>query len=304
MDRRAFLAAAGSAAATLAAGCLGGVGGADEPELEPMTRWALPADDEDPLWGYRMSAYSFDRMLDVAAERDELDGSGADERMSLAWGEIDPGDLTRFVSVVPTGVDGQNPYLVYRGTFDEAAARDALAAASERQPGSHGEYDLYGGVTLPARGDASVAYAVGDGTVIQINDSFGEPGTTEQARRVVDVASGDLERVTETSEPIRAVAARLDPGLASRLERQPAGQSGGNGRYAGVTATGSYVTADDGSLRRHVAFVFGDEITADADRFEEFASDFHDDLALDSSTIEVDGTVVTGSGTLPDDALL
>lgn len=304
MDRRAFLASTGTAAATLAAGCLDGLGGDDQPALEPMTTWALPATDEDPLWGYRISSQSIARGLDVAEEMDELDGSNSGETMSLAWGEIDPRDLRQFVSVEPTGVGDEHTYLVYRGTFDDAAAREELAAASERQPGSHGGYDLYAGVSLSARGDGSVAYAVGDGTVIQINNRFDEPGTTEQARRVVDVANGDRERVTDTSDPIRAVASRLEVGLSSRLERQAAGQSGGDGLYADVTAFGSYVAADGESLRRHVAFAFADETAADVDRFEQYASDAYDSVTLDASTFEVDGNVVTGSGEVSPDQVL
>lgn len=305
MDRRTFLASTGAAAATFAAGCLDGNGGGDDqPALEPMTTWALPATDEDPLWGYRISSSSVSRMVDVAQEMDGVNGSDAGGSYSLTWGEVDPRDLRQFVSVVPMGVGDRNPYIVYRGSFDDEAARDTLAEASGRQSESHAGYDLYGDVSLEARSDATVAYAVGDETVIQINESYSGPGTTEQARRVVDVAEGDVERVTETSEPIRAVASRLEPGVSSRLERQPANQSGGNGRYADVTAIGSYVARDDESFRRHVVFVFADEAAADADLFEQHATDAYDEFDLDASTVDVDGTVVTGSGELSSDELL
>lgn len=304
MDRRTFLTSTGTAAATFAAGCLDGAGGDDQPALEPMTTWALPATDEDPLWGYRLSADSPSRMVDAAREMDDANGTDATGSYSLTWGEVDPRDLTRFVTVVPTGVGDRTPYIVYRGSFDDAAARDALAEASDRQPARHAGYDFYGGVSLEAGSDTTVAYAVGDGTVIQIDEDYSGPGTTEQARRVVDVAEGDVERVTETSEPIRAVASRLEPGLSSGLERQAANQSGGDGLYADVTAFGSYVTRDGGSFRRHVVFVFADEADADVDSFEQYASDAYYAVDLDSSTVGVDGAVVTGSGTLSDDAFL
>lgn len=303
-DRRTFLTTTATTVAALSAGCLGGSADADAdgPASEPTVEWAASPSDDDPLHGYSLSARSPARVADVAGEVDATDGP--DDPYPVPWGDVAPEDLARFVSVEPSGVDAHNTYQVFRGTFDDSAARDALDASSDDSPERHEGHDLYANVVLEGRDGPPATYIVGDGVVVEIDDTYGEPGILDEAKRIVDVAVGERQLVTEVNAPIDTVVSRLEAGLTYGFERQDSARSDGDGGYEGVTAFGSYVALEDGALRRHAVFAFADEAAADADLFQEYATDAYDAVDIEASTVEVDGAVVTGSGEVPPDETL
>lgn len=301
MNRRRFLGTAGATAAASLAGCLGVLEGGSGGSYDTVTKYTYSKDDAES--GQRNFS-ALQRSPSTVLELDEhvsMDlQAQLDQSTSYAWGDVDPATLDHEIEIMPGG-DGETPYYrVFLGSFDLGAARDRLAESSEGTSTYEG-FDVYAGVTgstSSSSQQAKVAVAVGEGAVVQSGGVLGNSGSVDQLHRVADAAVGSADPITAANDDLAAVAGRIQPGISSILEpRNPDQQTNvEQGRFAGVTAGGSYGTVDGDTVNTSVLLVFESDDAASAAPVGEYVSQARSSGRLDSATHSVDGHVVEIEG--------
>lgn len=294
MNRRSFLGASATTAASLAAGCLG-VLESDDSGYESVSKWTVPpADDEVSTEGYVVYAKSPSRWQRVR-ERELPNESVTRSTSNYVWGEVDRTDVERFVEVRPPDSMEFPYYRVFTGSFDADAARERLADRSERHAGTYEGFDVYEDVTHDFLSELPFACGVREGTVIQIGGWIGNLGTPEQVERVADAAAGTIDRFPDQHRAIRDVATQIEPAASSGFARKDpdAETSFSGGRIAGAAAAGFEIEVDGATRLGTDVYVFESVDALDTDVLEEYVSWRESRDQVRSATYDVDGRIAT-----------
>jgi len=194
MDRRTFLAGAGSAVAASSvglAGCLGDDGDA------ATTDW-IPAPDLFDADGYRAFSTSPSALAEI---QDSLTPSVIEEYESvvLDWQVADPTleDVDRYTS----GEKDDAGYIAVEHGLDVGILAENLEADGFAAAGEHAGYDLY-----EADGGAS-ARALDDGRLVAAAAPDDGVGIVEG---VIDAGNGDQERYHEANDAVAEVVGTID----------------------------------------------------------------------------------------------
>lgn len=274
MDRRTFLGASGTAAASLLGGCLGALGADDADGYDSIAKWTIPAQgDADPLFGYEVTALSPSRRLQAAG--DTLNGSEPQPTRVTVWGDVEWAALDQVVKVRPPESTEFPHYRVWTGSFDTERARERLSELGEPDAGTYEGFELYEDVTRGSDEDGiTFACGVRDGVVIQVGGWLGHFGTPEQVERVVDAAVGTTDRFPDEHQALGTAAGRIEPAPLTGLERQDPGRETSffDGHLSGAEAVSAELRIDGDTVRASEFHVFESSTAADSELLEEYVA--------------------------------
>lgn len=224
---------------------------------DAVARWAVSAEGSaEPPYGYSVMHRSASRMLALDDDLSIDLAARMQQRLQYVWGAPDPATLDHEISVTTPDGFGVPSYSVYRGSFDDEAARTQIESNAEEHVGSHEGYDLYTGVS---RQSSTIrAYAVGDGTVVEVGAFAEASGTADHLRRILDASAGATDTVVDQQAPLQRVTDRIDPGVVSLVKRiDPASETNvASGSFTGVSAIGSTGSIDGSTLSQSIFFHF------------------------------------------------
>lgn len=307
MHRRSFLEMAGCAGLVALAGCAGVLDGSGSGErgdsIRATTRWAVPAAaTEDPLAGYELRSVE---PAGILRAHDEITADAVADRLasqSLLQRHVDVADVDRFVEVEPVGRPPLEEYVVFEGEFETGTAIESLGTDPNldlQQVGTHGEYEIY---------DSSpgfAIYAVGDGTIVEVDRLRNEGVEPADVEVILDAASGETDRIADQHDGLRATADRLEPSHHLGLRIEDPGQStdAAGSQFAGVVASGNTAEIRGEQLELRTVVTFESERAREVAPIDRWLEEAAAQAPSGDVSETVDGRFVEATVTLPTESL-
>ena len=295
MNRRQFLLAGSSAAATAGlAGCTDFIGG-DGGDISDVGTWLPdPRDIDSDLDHYSFEARS------PAAQAEAVDDLVLETtfRPSLDFGSVSVTDVDNTVSASMSTGSANYSFDLYFGSFD------ADWIETNVRNGGYGRDRSEGDLTIYEDGDdvRSHAIAVSGDTVIEASHDGEDADATRLVTTLLDTEAGEVSRYTDALSDMSDLLDRLPGGhqVTGETFERTENNDPEFGEFRNQVASGRSETITGREIDRSEVLVFLDEadvVERDIDRYIEESGQFADFLGQPS--YEIAGRTVTISGTTP-----